>query len=629
MAVPFLKSFQSVFSYLKKQPVFLLLIFTALYRVVSLPGVTGEADLALSAAAHGGVLAELGWPVVLPAGFLFKIFGAGHFSAVVLPLFISLCSVWLAFAILREELPEKSALFGALFYSVFPLAAFFGTRLHPAVFMEGLILLSVFLLQLSCKNRPGLYLMLSGFALGAAVFSESRAVWFLPFYIIYAFYLAAGRSLRPGDMKKISGVGVRGLWFAAGIALVSGVTLLLSLMTGASPFSAFRGIFSGGAPAESFEYVKQLFLQTRGYSAGMFFPLVPVALAAAVYFLIKKEKQAVVFALWMLVPICALQLFAGGSARISSAAVLIYLGLPSSALAALLFERLFSGGTFFTRITGRIVFVLFLLISLIGGIDYKSRARSLFCSYKKDSDKVLKSGKPLYFGDSRSLALFRFLSGYSLPGGVVSGVSGIVRPGVLIVARGTVREVVFNRKELSLIRSRVPSGWVKIPADAPLEIWKVVPLTNLRAAIRQNSIGKIDLMPTDVVFKKDAYVLSQSMGQFGSGWAGGGHLFIGSQKPGASVVVRFDSAASGRYSLRLSVTRAGDFGRYAVFLNGKKIFPDLNLYSAKVNRFVYAPVPVMLRKGGNRLLIRCTGKVDESSGFKGGFDTLEFKPSGR
>jgi hypothetical protein len=115
----------------------------------------------------------------------------------------------------------------------------------------------------------------------------------------------------------------------------------------------------------------------------------------------------------------------------------------------------------------------------------------------------------------------------------------------------------------------------------------------------------------------------QDMANFereGVSWSGGAQLWWVEAQPGARMTLRLDAPAAGSYELAGIFTRATDYGRVRLHVNGRALAPVVDMYAAAVEPT--APVSfgrVPLRAGANELVVELVGKDPRSQGFGGGY----------
>ena len=113
----------------------------------------------------------------------------------------------------------------------------------------------------------------------------------------------------------------------------------------------------------------------------------------------------------------------------------------------------------------------------------------------------------------------------------------------------------------------------------------------------------------------------QDMKGFGNQWSGDAQLFWRNEGADRELQVKWNAteAATG---LRLGFTRAGDYGAFDIYLDGKKIGPTVNLYDTRVTRMEHQ-LTAAIAPGPHTLTFKCTGKDERSKRFFFGLDQID------
>ena len=129
--------------------------------------------------------------------------------------------------------------------------------------------------------------------------------------------------------------------------------------------------------------------------------------------------------------------------------------------------------------------------------------------------------------------------------------------------------------------------------------------------------------PIKVVGTPKGRVWSQKMENYGPHWSGNTHLIWMCREKGLELELAFDVKEAGR-GLRIGFTKAPDYGRFQLALDGKPLGKPIDLYDPKVVRAKDKDVAVKeLSVGPHRLMIQCIDKNDRSSSFLFAVDYLE------
>ncbi len=124
----------------------------------------------------------------------------------------------------------------------------------------------------------------------------------------------------------------------------------------------------------------------------------------------------------------------------------------------------------------------------------------------------------------------------------------------------------------------------------------------------------------------------QDMTAFGPYWGGGKQLLFNSTEAGQSFALDLPVASSGRYELRLFITRAQDFGKFRVSVAGRTE-PEVPLIidgagpgASRSNAIPCGRYD--LKQGTNQIVFTVTGKGSASTGMFVGIDSLALVPVG-
>jgi hypothetical protein len=129
--------------------------------------------------------------------------------------------------------------------------------------------------------------------------------------------------------------------------------------------------------------------------------------------------------------------------------------------------------------------------------------------------------------------------------------------------------------------------------------------------------------PIKVVGTPKGRVWSQKMSGWGPHWSGDTQLIWMCRKSGLEMTLSFDATQAGT-GLRLGFTRAPDFGRFELYLDGVKIGDVVDLYDPKVVRAADLEIPgLTIKTGLHTLKIKCVGRKEQSTSYLFGMDYLE------
>ena len=123
----------------------------------------------------------------------------------------------------------------------------------------------------------------------------------------------------------------------------------------------------------------------------------------------------------------------------------------------------------------------------------------------------------------------------------------------------------------------------------------------------------------------EGHLSRQEMTNFrGSTWSGDSQLFWSVDRPGARLTLNVNVPATGDFSVSAVFTKAGDFGQFQCYVNGRKLGEAFNGYSRQVFRTDEVALgTASLTSGDNEFVIEIVGKDDRSNGYRVGFDSLK------
>jgi hypothetical protein len=153
-----------------------------------------------------------------------------------------------------------------------------------------------------------------------------------------------------------------------------------------------------------------------------------------------------------------------------------------------------------------------------------------------------------------------------------------------------------------------------LPGDLlPLEPWRPRTIEGMiegeaLAATARASAGEVRLQDMANFERQD------------TSWSGGVQLWWVDGRPGSRLTLRLPAPSAGTYELVGIFTRATDYGRVRLRLNGRALSPEVDLYAPVVAPT--APVSfgrVPLRAGANELVVEIVGKDPRAQGFSEGY----------
>ncbi len=145
-----------------------------------------------------------------------------------------------------------------------------------------------------------------------------------------------------------------------------------------------------------------------------------------------------------------------------------------------------------------------------------------------------------------------------------------------------------------------------------------------RLPLNRGAGQTVELEDLTVLERQDCSASPQGMGRWGGlPWSGERQLFVGAG-PGGCLTVSLPTTGAGRYRVDLHATRAPDFGRVQVSLDGQPLGPPLDLYGPEVEATGRLTLGVLdLTAGPHRLSFRVVGRHPASRGTALGLDCLD------
>jgi hypothetical protein len=133
-----------------------------------------------------------------------------------------------------------------------------------------------------------------------------------------------------------------------------------------------------------------------------------------------------------------------------------------------------------------------------------------------------------------------------------------------------------------------------------------------------------------VVRARNCRALPQDMRRWGAGrWGGDAQVLCRSGK-GAALELGLHVPSAGTYRVELHATRAPDYGRVQVSINGKRLGPAIDGYAKQVEPTGAIQLgPVRLEAGAQHVRFDVVGKNRASSNYLFGIDRLELVPQER
>ena len=143
----------------------------------------------------------------------------------------------------------------------------------------------------------------------------------------------------------------------------------------------------------------------------------------------------------------------------------------------------------------------------------------------------------------------------------------------------------------------------------------------------RTAVSPIEFETLEIVDRQHCDPAVQPMAPWGAAlWSGGAQLFCACRL-GGSVTFRLPVAEPGRFRLDLYATRAPDFATLRVWLDDRRLRPDLDLYASEVLPSGRLSLGVVrLAAGDHRLRSEVAGRNEKASGTAFGLDCLDLRP---
>jgi hypothetical protein len=115
---------------------------------------------------------------------------------------------------------------------------------------------------------------------------------------------------------------------------------------------------------------------------------------------------------------------------------------------------------------------------------------------------------------------------------------------------------------------------------------------------------------------------------FGPHWSGGSQLWWEPERGGARLTLTVDVEAAGRYTIVGAFTKAKDYGRFQVYVNGIPVGQPFDGFHPREvihsGRVVVGEAP--FQAGENELIFEIVDKHSDSTGYMLGIDYLQLLP---
>ena len=460
-------------------PVYLLMIFSFIFRMINFMGIAQGDDFPYSSLANrfangnfsAGFIFDARWVVFAPAALLYKLFGVSDFTSLLPTMVYGVSSVWLAYKIIETETDRFTAIITTLLYITYPIVAIFTNFLQVAAPLEFFTLLTVYSFQRGAKSENIGWFVLGGFAIGWIFFARTTGLFIAPLVSIYVWY-------KKGFNKKTV------LWIACA-ALVSLVPAIFQGFVYLKIHNNFFHTFELSKkvveyqnrmtdvdPKDLFFYIRTVFTsgnfaRWRTFGFGGYFTAAAL-LACIVKMCMKKCGREVPFFIWFLSYFLFMS-FAPTSLNpyttlIRNNRYTVIFVLPVCAMCAILLLDLVKTKKIAAKITALVIFLTIFISNIYFSIDnsnFYKKARS----NQKEAMSVLLKNYPnttIFLADRNIYYRIDYYSGYKNKNyRHISSLKQINKPGVFLIQNSfnsSASRFKISKADLKKMRTNPPKG---------------------------------------------------------------------------------------------------------------------------------------------------------------------------
>jgi hypothetical protein len=192
----------------------LILLAAAILRLATFGGISGTDDKHYIRYAYQmaqgtyqpdpSSFYSLRFGVLIPLAFLYRLFGVGDATTIILPFCFSIGTIIVAFLLAKSLFSETAGLIAAALLATLPIDSTYATMLWPDTQMIFFISLAVLFFRHAQIRRAPMIFFAAGLCLGVAYTTKIMAIFFLPLVAIYACYALFTRKLRMTDILALS-----------------------------------------------------------------------------------------------------------------------------------------------------------------------------------------------------------------------------------------------------------------------------------------------------------------------------------------------------------------------------------------------------------------------------------------
>ena len=461
------------------EPVYLLMIFSFIFRMVNFMGIAQGDDFPYSTLAnrfaHGnfsaGFIFDVRWVVFAPAALLYKLFGVSDFTSLLPTMVYGISSVWLVYKIIEAETDKTTAFITTLFYITYPIVAIFTNFLQVAAPLEFFTLLTVYSFQRGVKSEKTGWFILGGFAIGSIFFARTTGLFIAPLASFYVWY-------RKGFNKKTV------IWIACA-ALCS---LVLPAVQGLFYLNIHNDFFHHIVisrkgidyqdrmfdvdPKDLFFYIRTMFTQGNFANWMMFglngYTIAASTLACIILICMKKAGKEVIFFIWFISYFIFMTFaptsFSPYTTLIRNIRYSIIFLLPICAMYGIFLNKMIKSRHIALQIAAVVVFLTLFISNIAFSVYDSTRFKERRKEQKESIETLLKDypDATFYLADKNIGRRISYYSGYKNNNYQhIRSLKQIKKPGVFLMLRrfpGSVSRLYIPKEEQLKLRKDPPKG---------------------------------------------------------------------------------------------------------------------------------------------------------------------------
>ena len=478
------------------EPVYLLMIFAFIFRMINFMGIAQGDDFPYSALANrfangnftANFIFDVRWVVFAPSALLYKLFGINDFTSLLPTMVYGISSVWLAYKIIEAETDRATAVITTLFYITYPIVAIFTNFLQVAAPLEFFTLLSVYSFQKGVKSEKTGWFILGGFAIGWIFFARTTGLFIAPLVSVYLWY-------KKGFNKKTVLWVVYAAIFSLIPAIFQGFVYLkvhnnfFHVFEISKKAVEYQNRMTDVDPKDLFFYIRTVF--TVGnfarwitFGFGGYFTAAAL-LASIVKMCMKKCGKEVLFLIWFVSYFLFMSFaptsFEPYTTLIRNNRYTIIFVLPVCAICAILLSDLVKTKKIAAKIAALLIFLTVFISNIYFSIDnsnfYKKTRNA-----QKESMEILLSNYPntrIYLADRNIYYRIDYYSGYKNRNyRFIDSLKQIKKPGVFLITHkfnSSASRFKISKEDLKKLRNKPPKGMILKHKAPYFNIYEVDP----------------------------------------------------------------------------------------------------------------------------------------------------------